>query len=99
MNGGARVGLVATFFVLYANGAFWISERIPYLHMILMPLSNRWLSSLVVLTAIGGYLVLHHFDGPEGEKRRVLKNLWYLSLITYAISLIWWIFIYITGGI
>jgi hypothetical protein len=101
MIGNVRtLGFLAAFFVAYAFGAFWLSERVPYVHAVLMPYSNRWVSSLVVLTAFGGYLALRHQHMEiSGPRRRLLARIWYASLVAYTLALVWWVFIYTTGGI
>lgn len=85
------VALVVMLFVLYAYGAFWLSERIPYVHSVLMPYSNRWVSSVVVLGGLGGYFLR--------PRNRVMSRLWHTLLAMYGVAMAWWFFIYVTGGI
>lgn len=85
------------------SGEFWLSERVPYVpyvHAILMPYSNKWVSSLVVLlVAFGGYFLLFRATIVAEPDKKILLKLWYASLAMYAIAMAWWAFIYATGGI
>jgi hypothetical protein len=82
--------------VIFSIFAAWISKSIPYAHIFFSPLGNAWLSAI-------GFMIIFkkiHNDFFSNMNTSFVFNVTFLFIMLYwFFRSIFWIFIYVTGGI